>query len=1367
MMAHTIQVHIASSVDRSKEGKLEMDSHADSPVVGRGAMEVRDCGRTVLVGGFSDELGEPMRVRVIDALLLYEDDVSGEQYLLLIRNALSVPSMNHHLIPPFMMRLAGVEVDECAKFLSKKPSVRNHSLYFPDEDVRIPMSIHNIFSYVPTRMPSTQDVEDLKDKQLELTPQLPKWDPQTSYYQQREADMVNYRGDIREETIASTSTNHDNEIRYISEVLDKTLDPVLLANELTLRRQLSVSLPTESKTDASDPIGSFGIDVANVSVVRSRGSKSDLTPDHLASVWGISRDLAVRTLRVTTRYCPRNTKDISLNKRYSQNDRMLRYDRMISDLFMDTMFAKAKGGRSFRGYTCAQVFATDFGWAKPIFMRSKGDCHLAVKELFKLYGVPDKIICDAAREQNSGETLRFANSVGCHIQYLEKNTPSANRAESSIKILKHDTKKDLADENAPLVFWCFAMERRADINCALAKDTFGLHGQCAETMMTGKPTDISKLCQFKFYQWVKYRREGQQFPIAHERYGRCLGPAKGTGNEMSQWILTDKGQVLPFQTVRALTPAEINNPAQAEQRRELDKFWRKKFGDSINPPPEEDTQVPDEYKWDLVLDSLTPEADDIPDYDAFLDMEVLLPQNGEHLRAARVIGISENSEGSYDPNPVENSQIYDVMFPDGSVQQYAANIIAENLLGQIDDEGAYHRMLNSILDHRVDGTQSKRKGGMTTRGHELLVSWKDGTESWIPLKDMKESYPLETAEFAVTVGLEDDPAFHWWIRHCLRKRDQIISAVKHRMAKKNFKYGHQVPSSIKEAYDLDKFNKNTRWRDAIAKEMRNVLIAFKILEPDEELPPGREFVPCHLVFDVKMDGTAKARLVAAGCRTSDPEGSTWAGVVSRETVRLALVYAALNDLDVLAADIMNAYLTAPTSQKLWTKCGPEFGSKAGRKAIITRALYGNKSSGADFRNHLRKCMKMMKYESCPADPDLWMRLAKKDDGTEYYEYMLLYVDDALAIGEHPKEMLEELNTYFKLKPGSVGPPKIYLGAKLSLEELPNGAKAWGISSSKYIQDSIANLERKLEKKGLKLRPKVSIPLTSKYSPELDTSPELNAEDASLYMSLIGTLRWMVEMGRIDIACEVSMMSSYVAMPREGHLQQLYHMFGYLKAHHNARLIMDPSYPDILEEDFPKESWEQHYSVEKEAIPTNAPKPLGFEMVIRAFVDADHAGDKVTRRSRTGFVVFVNSAPVMWISKKQAGVETSTFGSEFLAMKACCEYLRGLRYKLRMMGIPLEHCCFVYGDNKSVLCNTKMPDSTLKKKHHSVAYHFVREGCARDEWRTTYIDTKDNCADILTKNLVNGINRKRKVRSVMYDIYPEEDERPRKSSKTEK
>ena len=116
-----------------------------------------------------------------------------------------------------------------------------------------------------------------------------------------------------------------------------------------------------------------------------------------------------------------------------------------------------------------------------------------------------------------------------------------------------------------------------------------------------------------------------------------------------------------------------------------------------------------------------------------------------------------------------------------------------------------------------------------------------------------------------------------------------------------------------------------------------------------------------MVFDVKMDGTFKARFVAAGCRTSDPDGSTYAGVVSRETVRLAFLYAVLNDLNVSSADILNAYLTTPTSLKLWTKCGPEFGKDQGKRALITRALYGNNAAGRDFRNHLHSCMEHLEY----------------------------------------------------------------------------------------------------------------------------------------------------------------------------------------------------------------------------------------------------------------------------------------------------------------------------------------------------------------------------------------------------------------------
>ena len=122
-----------------------------------------------------------------------------------------------------------------------------------------------------------------------------------------------------------------------------------------------------------------------------------------------------------------------------------------------------------------------------------------------------------------------------------------------------------------------------------------------------------------------------------------------------------------------------------------------------------------------------------------------------------------------------------------------------------------------------------------------------------------------------------------------------------------------------------KKNGNTFWRDAIRKEMTNVGIAFDILEDDEHLPVGYKKASGHIIFDVKMDFTRKARWVLDGHKCEKPDISTYAGVVSRESVRIAFTYAALNDLDVFAADIQNAYLQAPTSVKHYIICGAEFG----------------------------------------------------------------------------------------------------------------------------------------------------------------------------------------------------------------------------------------------------------------------------------------------------------------------------------------------------------------------------------------------------------------------------------------------------------
>ena len=159
-------------------------------------------------------------------------------------------------------------------------------------------------------------------------------------------------------------------------------------------------------------------------------------------------------------------------------------------------------------------------------------------------------------------------------------------------------------------------------------------------------------------------------------------------------------------------------------------------------------------------------------------------------------------------------------------------------------------------------------------------------------------------------------------------------------------------------------------------EMYNIGVAFEILEDEKTAPAGHTKVPGHLIWSVKMDFTRKARWVLDGHKTPDPVGSKYAGVVSRESVRIPFTYAALNELDVCMADIRNAYLQSPTSQKHYIIFAPEFGMEnVGKVAIMHRAVYGGKMSRRDFRNHLRSCMHFINFTSCPADPDIWMRPA--------------------------------------------------------------------------------------------------------------------------------------------------------------------------------------------------------------------------------------------------------------------------------------------------------------------------------------------------------------------------------------------------------
>jgi hypothetical protein len=191
---------------------------------------------------------------------------------------------------------------------------------------------------------------------------------------------------------------------------------------------------------------------------------------------------------------------------------------------------------------------------------------------------------------------------------------------------------------------------------------------------------------------------------------------------------------------------------------------------------------------------------------------------------------------------------------------------------------------------------------------------------------------------------------------------------------------------------------------------------------------GFQEIGCHIIFDVKMDFTRKARFVAGGHTTTAPSSLTYSSVVSRDSICLAFLIAALNDLDIMSCDLENAYLNAPCQEKIWFEGGIECGEDYGKVCIVVRSLYELKSAGAAFRSSLAQILQNLGYQSTKADPDVWLRKATKDDWFEYYEMLFVYVDDILTLSHRATNAIEEITEFYKAKEGSVKPPEIYLGA---------------------------------------------------------------------------------------------------------------------------------------------------------------------------------------------------------------------------------------------------------------------------------------------------------------------------------------------------
>jgi hypothetical protein len=250
-----------------------------------------------------------------------------------------------------------------------------------------------------------------------------------------------------------------------------------------------------------------------------------------------------------------------------------------------------------------------------------------------------------------------------------------------------------------------------------------------------------------------------------------------------------------------------------------------------------------------------------------------------------------------------------------------------------------------------------------------------------------------------------------------------------------------------------------------------------------------------MIFDVKMDFTRKAWFVASGHMTDPPTSIMYSSVVYRDSVCIAFLLAALNDINPLASDIGNAYLNAPAREKVYTTAGPEFGPELeGKSVLIIRALYGLNSSGAAWRAHLASTLQQLGYKSCLVDPDVWFRSASKEDGFAYHEYVLVFVDDLLVLSHQGDKTMKALEDFYHLKDGFAQPTR-YLGSEVMKWIFSEDSTKvyWALSSTQYVKEALQNIEAYSKAKDRKLYP-VHQPMHTDYSPEVDITPYLDDED---------------------------------------------------------------------------------------------------------------------------------------------------------------------------------------------------------------------------------------------------------------------------------
>jgi len=1026
-------------------------------------------------------------------------------------------------------------------------------------------------------------------------------------------------------------------------------------------------------------------------------------------------DAIKATFEATTQF-GRNSYRLPFRKHFKARFPALNVHRRNEAVATDTVFSEVPAIDD--GSTCAQIFVGRETLVTDVYgMKKKSEFIHTLEDQIRKRGAMDKLVSDKGQELISDRVKQLLRAYCIDDWQSEPYHQHQNFAESRWRTIQERTNITLERTGAPASTWLLCLTWICAImNCM---STPVLNGKTPIGMLTGSTPDISHLTCFFFWEPVYFAVDDDE-PISgtfpnkmKERLGRFVGFSESVGGPLTFKVLTEDTQkILDRSTVRsALTPEERNlRLSQLE-------------GEPSDRPIREFIKSHSTEGRMKTLPRVDP--------DELIGRTFLTQpnENGETFRARVVRKIVQHDED------IENH-------PDKikfllSVGEDKADMIAtyNDVLELLDDEiqrdidreenGETYWKFTEIVGHQ--GPLKKGDKGYMGSRYNLMVSWSTGEITYEPLAIIGKDAPVEVARYLRDHNLLDEPGCKRFKRLARRDKKMIrlINQARLRSVRRDpiYQYGYQVPRNEREARELDKQNGNNKWKEAMELELSQLdeYDTFRDLGKGGKPPPGYKRINVHFVFAVKHDGRHKARLVANGSMTDPPIDSVYSGVVSLRALRMVVFLAELNGLELYQADVGNAYLEAKTKEKVYIIATAGFGDREGHLLIIEKALYGLRTSGARWHDRFADTLRDMGFVPSKAEPDVWMRR-----NGDVYEYIAVYVDDLACAAKNPKEILETLMSKYKYKLKGVGPIDFHLGCDFGRD--PDGTLWFG--PKRYVKKMEETYERLF---GEKPKPYTS-PLEKNDHPELDDTELLGSEDTKKYQSLIGAAQWLITLGRFDISSAVMTMGRFRSAPRRGHLDRIKRIYGYVSRFPNLVIRVRTEIPDYSDLDIPEFDWEYSvYGKVKEVIPNDIPEPLGKPVMTTTYHDANLYHDLMTGRAVTGILHFLNGTPIEWYSKRQATVETATYGSEFISAKIATEQIIDLRNTLRYLGVPVIEKSYLFGDNKSVVTSSTIPHSGLNKRHVMLSYHRVREAIASKFLVYIHIDGLLNVADVLSKH----------------------------------